>query len=138
MAITGTFVVPTPKVASGSASPWVGFDGDTCGNAILLTGVDFTVTYGKVSYNVTMSLTSTYALYEENAERITENYEEGSSLVTLTSSGTMEFTGASAGLVAGGTLGPSTADTINIERNFKVLISVTLGSPTVTVKYIGS
>lgn len=53
--VTGTFIVPTPKAASGqtsgSASAWVGIDGDTCGNAILQTGVDFTVTNGKVSYD---------------------------------------------------------------------------------------
>ncbi|KAG8851120.1 hypothetical protein FRB96_009461 [Tulasnella sp. 330] len=54
-AVTATFVVPTPKAASGSssgaASAWVGIDGDTCGNAILQTGVDFTVTNGAVSYD---------------------------------------------------------------------------------------
>jgi len=54
-AVTATFVVPTPKAASGSssgaASAWVGIDGDTCGTAILQTGVDFTVTNGAVSYD---------------------------------------------------------------------------------------
>jgi hypothetical protein len=53
--VTGTFIVPTPKsTGSGtqSASAWVGIDGDTCGSAILQTGVDFTVTSaGKVSYD---------------------------------------------------------------------------------------
>jgi len=55
-AVTATFVVPTPKAGSGSsssyaASAWVGIDGDTCGNAILQTGVDFTITSGSVSYD---------------------------------------------------------------------------------------
>lgn len=57
-AVTGQFTVPTPKVPSGSsssgtysASAWVGIDGDTWGNAILQTGVDFTITNGKVSYD---------------------------------------------------------------------------------------
>jgi len=56
-AVTGTFVVPTPKAGSGggsgsySASAWVGIDGDTCGNAILQTGVDFTYDGGEVSYD---------------------------------------------------------------------------------------
>ena len=45
--VTGTFVVPTPKVPSGdsgtySASAWVGIDGDTYQNALFQTGCDFT------------------------------------------------------------------------------------------------
>jgi hypothetical protein len=54
----GTFVVPTPKVPSGSstsgtyaASAWVGIDGDTCGSAILQTGIDFTISGGRVSFD---------------------------------------------------------------------------------------
>lgn len=48
-AVSGRFVVPTPKAPSSgsgtwSASAWVGIDGDTYGNAILQSGVDFTVT----------------------------------------------------------------------------------------------
>jgi len=54
-AVTGTFVVPTPSAPSGSrtayASAWVGIDGDTCGNAILQTGVDFNVENGAVSFD---------------------------------------------------------------------------------------
>ena len=49
--MTGTFTVPTPSGSSGAASAWVGIDGDTCANAILQTGVDFTVTDGEVSYD---------------------------------------------------------------------------------------
>ncbi|KAF7359059.1 hypothetical protein MSAN_01246900 [Mycena sanguinolenta] len=56
--VTGTFVVPTPKVPSGSstsgsyaASAWVGIDGDTCGTAILQTGIDFNIDDGRVSYD---------------------------------------------------------------------------------------
>ena len=52
--VIGTFVVPTPKSPGGSnthaASAWVGIDGDTCGGAILQTGIDFVITNGKVSY----------------------------------------------------------------------------------------
>ena len=48
--VTGTFTVPTPS-GSGSASAWVGIDGDTCGTAILQTGIDFTVSGGSVSYD---------------------------------------------------------------------------------------
>ncbi|KAF8209303.1 peptidase A4 family-domain-containing protein [Mycena galopus ATCC 62051] len=56
--VTGTFVVPTPKVPSGSsssgsfaASAWVGIDGDTCGTAILQTGIDFNIDNGRVSFD---------------------------------------------------------------------------------------
>ncbi|KAJ7041948.1 aspergillopepsin [Mycena alexandri] len=56
--VTGTFVVPTPKVPSGkstsgtyAASAWVGIDGDTCGSAILQTGIDFTISGGRVSFD---------------------------------------------------------------------------------------
>ena len=54
--MTGTFTVPTPREPSGasgthSASAWVGIDGDTCGNAILQTGVDFNVNGNSVSYD---------------------------------------------------------------------------------------
>ncbi|RDL41398.1 Uncharacterized protein BP5553_01377 [Venustampulla echinocandica] len=56
--VSATFVVPTPKVPSGqsksgtySASAWVGIDGDTYQNAILQTGVDFTISNGAVSYD---------------------------------------------------------------------------------------
>ena len=48
--------MPTPKEPSGSsgahyASAWVGIDGDTCGTAILQTGVDFNVNGNSVSYD---------------------------------------------------------------------------------------
>ena len=54
--VTGTFTVPTPREPSGStsshsSSAWVGIDGDTCGNAILQTGVDFNVNGNSVSYD---------------------------------------------------------------------------------------
>lgn len=38
--VTGQFTVPK-ATGSGSASAWVGIDGDTCETAILQTGVDF-------------------------------------------------------------------------------------------------
>ena len=49
-AVTGTFVVPSPSSPDGSAAIWVGIDGDTCGNAILQTGVEFTYAGGSVTY----------------------------------------------------------------------------------------
>lgn len=56
--VTAEFTVPTPSTPSGGssnkeycASAWVGIDGDTCGTAILQTGVDFCIQGGKVSYD---------------------------------------------------------------------------------------
>ncbi|KZV75430.1 aspergillopepsin [Peniophora sp. CONT] len=54
--VTGTFTVPTPREPSGStsshsSSAWVGIDGDTCGSAILQTGVDFTVSGTRTSFD---------------------------------------------------------------------------------------
>lgn len=53
-AVTGTFTVPQPTgsgFGSSSASAWVGIDGDTYSEAILQTGVDFTVTDGEASFD---------------------------------------------------------------------------------------
>ncbi|KAI1809578.1 peptidase A4 family-domain-containing protein [Poronia punctata] len=52
--VVGTIIVPTPvnTGSDGSASAWVGIDGDTCGTAILQTGLDFSITAsGEVSYD---------------------------------------------------------------------------------------
>ncbi|TFY69761.1 hypothetical protein EVJ58_g250 [Rhodofomes roseus] len=47
----GKELPPSGGSGSYSASAWVGIDGDTCGNAILQTGVDFTIDGGSVSYD---------------------------------------------------------------------------------------
>ena len=50
--VQGQFLVPTPSLPAGSASFWVGIDGDTYGNAILQAGVDVTVNSdGSTSYD---------------------------------------------------------------------------------------
>ncbi|KAJ5118141.1 uncharacterized protein N7515_010364 [Penicillium bovifimosum] len=56
--VTAEFTVPTPKLPSGAssskqycASAWVGIDGDTCGSAILQTGIDFCIQGRTVSYD---------------------------------------------------------------------------------------
>lgn len=48
--VTASFVVPTPSTA-GSGSAWVGIDGDTCGTAILQTGIDWTKSGSSVTYD---------------------------------------------------------------------------------------
>ncbi|RAH78832.1 hypothetical protein BO86DRAFT_458184 [Aspergillus japonicus CBS 114.51] len=57
-AVTAEFTIPTPSLPSGAssreqycASAWVGIDGDTCGTAILQTGLDFCIEGSTVSYD---------------------------------------------------------------------------------------
>ncbi|KAF8070411.1 peptidase A4 family-domain-containing protein [Lyophyllum atratum] len=182
--VTATFTVPSPTGADGSASAWVGIDGDTCGNAILQTGVDFHISGGVASYDawyewypdyaytfsgisiragdvitttvtasstksgtavitnkstgqtVSKSLTSAYALCEQNAEWIVEDYSQGGGLVPFANFGTVTFSGASATLTSGGSIGPGSATIMDIEQNGKVLTSVSTTSNSVTVKYV--
>lgn len=190
-AVTGQFTVPTPKAPSGSrsgeysASAWVGIDGDTWSDAILQTGVDFTVENGQVSYDawyewypdyaydfsgisisagdeikVTVkasskssgtatienlstgkSVTHTFSgnvegdLGEVNAEWIVEDFEEGNSLVAFANFGTVTFSNAEA-TDNGSSVGPSNAEILDIEQNGQVLTSVSVGSNSVTVKYV--
>ena len=187
--VTASFVVPTPKVPSGSsssgtysASAWVGIDGDTYQNAILQTGVDFTITDGEVSYDawyewypdyaydfniaisegdtitatvsstsstagkavienvttgkkVTKSLTSSSALGGQNAEWIVEDFEEGSSLVSLANWGTVTFTGATA-KTATSSENAASAQILDIKQSGKVLTSVSVSGSTITDKYV--
>ncbi|KAH0827970.1 peptidase A4 family-domain-containing protein [Lanmaoa asiatica] len=182
--VTGTFTVPTPSGTSGAASAWVGIDGDTCQNAILQTGVDFTITNGQVSYDawyewfpdyaydfsgisisagdvikttvtassttsgtavienlttgqtVTQALTSTYALCEQNAEWIVEDFEQNGHLVRFADFGTVNFTSATASGLSGTAYTPSGAVIIDIEQHGQVLTSVTTSGSTVAITYV--
>jgi hypothetical protein len=85
--VTATFVVPTPKVPSGSsssgsysASAWVGIDGDTYQNAILQTGVDFTISNGKVSYD------AWYEWFPDYAYDFSLDISEGDTITTTVTS----------------------------------------------------
>ena len=71
----------------------------------------------------------------QDAEWIVEDFEEGSSLVPFANFGTVTFTGASA-KTASGSVGPSGANTIDIEQSNKVLTSVSTSSSSVTVSYV--
>jgi len=193
-AVYGTFTVPTPSAGSTSArsysaSAWVGIDGDTYGNAILQSGVDFTVTSaGDVSYDswyewypdyaydfdsftvsagdvitisivasslsagtVTLDNTSTGQsvsksltapssssdLGGQNAEWIVEDYESGSSLVSLADWGTVTFTDCSA-TTSSTSEGLDSASVIDIKQSGTVYTSVTIVSNTeLEVQYTG-
>ncbi|EEA22332.1 hypothetical protein EYB25_006444 [Talaromyces marneffei] len=54
--VTGSFVVPSVTLPAGGdrtkqycAAAWVGIDGDTCGTAILQTGVNICIQYGQIT-----------------------------------------------------------------------------------------
>ena len=116
----------------------------SAGDSVTLTVTATSTTSGTASITnwstgleVIAELEYPYALCEENAEWIVEDYEEGSSLVPFANFGTVTFSGAKATLVAGGTTGPSGATLIDIEQNNKVLTSVSTSGSSVTVSYTG-
>ncbi|KAG9316723.1 peptidase A4 family-domain-containing protein [Chiua virens] len=91
------------------------------------------VTTGKT---VTQDLTSSYALCEENAEWIVEDFEENGALVPFADFGTVTFSSATASGSSGSTYTPTGATLIDIEQNNKVLTSVSTSGSTLTVKYV--
>ena len=95
------------------------------------------ITNWSTGLEVVAELGYPYALCEENAEWIVEDFEEGSSLVPFANFGTVTFTGASAG-TSSGSVGPTGADIIDLEQNGRVLTSVSTSSNSVTVTYTGS
>ncbi|GJE96336.1 peptidase G1 domain-containing protein [Phanerochaete sordida] len=185
--VQGTFNVPVPGPAPGqsvgAASAWVGIDGDTCGSAILQTGVDFIYENGGVSYDawfewypdyaydfsgitispgdsitaiveaasttlgyaylinnsngqeVGVEISSPYALCEQDAEWIVEDFEENGGLVPFANFGTVTFTNAGAYANAGGGLGPNAGIIFDIQQG-SVLTSVSVGGGSVTVSYV--
>ncbi|KAL5356937.1 peptidase A4 family-domain-containing protein [Aspergillus floccosus] len=74
-------------------------------------------------------------LCEYNAEWIVEDFEQNGSLVPFANFGTVTFSNAKA-TDAGSSVGPSGATLIDIQQSNKVLTSVSLGSSSVTVKYV--
>ena len=84
---------------------------------------------------VSQQLSSSYALCEENAEWIVEDYEEGGSLVAFCDFGTVAFTNAYATTTSGSHISPDGAQIIEIEQNGKVLTGVTENSNGVTITY---
>ena len=94
------------------------------------------ITNNSKGKTVSKTITSSSALCEQDAEWIVEDFEEGDSLVPFANFGTVTFTGAEAGTASGSSVGPASANTIDIEQSGKVLTSVTLGSSSVTVSYV--
>ncbi len=85
---------------------------------------------------MTKSLSSSYALCEQNAEWIVEDYTQGGGLVPLCDFGTVAFTNAYATTNSGSKVSPNGATVIDMKQNGKVLTSVTESSSGVTIKYV--
>ena len=85
----------------------------------------------------TQDLTSNYALCEQDAEWIVEDFEEDGGLVPFANFGTVTFYDASAS-GPGGTYTPCDGNIIDIEQNGKVLTDVVIdnGCSNVTVQYV--
>jgi len=111
--VTASFVVPTPKVPTGSsssgtysASAWVGIDGDTYQNAILQTGVDFTISGGKVSYD------AWYEWYPDYAYDFSITISEGDTITaTVSSTSTTAGTAVIENVTTGKTVSKSLTST---------------------------
>ncbi|KAJ3808752.1 glutamic protease [Lentinula aff. lateritia] len=85
--VSGTFVVPKPTGSNGSASAWVGIDGDTASQSILQAGVDFTLLGGKVTYE------SWYEWYPNYAYDFSNFAISAGNTVTITIHATSSKTG---------------------------------------------
>ena len=99
------------------------------------TGGTATITNVSKGKTVSHTFSGQPSLCEYNAEWIVEDFEEGSSLVPFANFGSVTFTGASA-KTASSSVGPSGANTIDIEQNNKVLTSVSTSGSSVTVQYV--
>ncbi|KAL7809057.1 putative aspergillopepsin [Trichoderma gracile] len=193
--VSASFVIPKPSIPGESpvndyytVAAWVGIDGDTASNAILQTGVDLTISGGRVYYEpwyewwpdhsyifpeylsispgdvikatvsatsstsgfaiienvstgklVSKYLTSTYALAQQNAEWIVENYIMGlgtsSHHTPLANWSSIVFTDTRASTQKSW-LDASNATVINMAQNKKVITEVTIDGSSVIDAYI--
>ncbi len=101
------------------------------------TGGSATIKNNTKGKSVSHSFSGQPSLCQYNAEWLVEDFESGGSLIPFANFGTVTFTGASAGLVSGRSVGPSGATLIDIEQNNKILTSVSTSSNSVTIKYTG-
>lgn len=102
--VTGTIVVPTPKMPSGgssrteyAASAWVGIDGDTCQTAILQTGVDFYVEGTSVSFDAWYEWYPDYAYTFSGFSVAAGNSIKMTATATSTSAGSVTIQNLSTG-----------------------------------------
>ena len=114
------------------------------GDTIKATVVAYSTTSGVATIEnlttgetATQDLTSNYALCEQDAEWIVEDFEEDGGLVPFANFGTVTFYDASAS-GPGGTYTPCDGNIIDIEQNGKVLTDVVIdnGCSNVTVQYV--
>ncbi|KAI1787358.1 aspergillopepsin [Ganoderma leucocontextum] len=101
------------------------------------TGGTAEITNESTGETVSHTFSGQPALCEYDAEWIVEDFSSTDGLVPFADFGNVTFTGASAGTVGGTTVGPSGAELIDIMQDDQVLTSVSTGSNSVTVSYVG-
>ncbi|KAH6705425.1 peptidase A4 family-domain-containing protein [Leptodontidium sp. 2 PMI_412] len=106
--VTGTFTVPSPTSA-GSGSAWVGIDGDTCGTAILQTGVDWTRSGSKITYD------AWYEWYPDYAYDFSGITISAGDVITVTVTATSKTAGTA--IVKNVTTGKSVTHTFSNEAS---------------------
>ncbi len=112
------------------------------GDSIQLTVNAYTTTTGLATIDnlttgqsVSQHLSSSFALCEQDAEWIVEDYEEGGSLVPICDFGNIQFTDAYATTANGTRIYPPNGIIVEIEQNGKVYTSVSAGSESVYISY---
>ena len=116
----------------------------SAGDVITLTVVADSTTTGEATIeNVTtgqtvnQQLSSEYALCEQDAEWIVEDYEENGQLVPFDNFGTVTFSSTSAS-TSSGNVDPAGAVVWDIEQNGQVLTSSSVSDSGVTISYTGN
>ena len=100
------------------------------------TGGTATITNKSTGKTVSHTFSGQPSLCEFDAEWIVEDFSSGGGLVPFANFGSVTFTGAAATTNSGSSVGPSGATLIDIEQS-TVLTSVSTGSSSVTVTYVG-
>jgi len=113
------------------------------GDVLKLTVTAYTTTSGiaiienlTTNQQVSQQLSSSYALCEQNAEWIVEDYSQGGRLVPLCNFGTVAFTNSYATTSTGSQITPNGATIIDMEQKRHVLTSVSENSNGVTITYV--
>ena len=101
------------------------------------TGGTAEITNESTGQTVSHTFSGQPALCEYDAEWIVEDFSTTDGLVPFADFGSVTFTGAAAGTTSGSTVGPSGAELIDIVQDNTILTSVSTGSDSVTVSYVG-
>ena len=131
--------VPAAQVSYGGASD-ISFSG---GDSVTLTVTATSTTTGIATIEnntsgkkVTQDISSSSPLCQQDAEWILEDYTVNGTPVIFDDFGTLTFTGASASLSNGTSIGPSGAGLVDIQQNGQNLTSSSTSYSGVTIQYV--